>query len=113
MSSIDCMRDRTALPPPDDDSDEDDVSDPTEDGASDEEEITIAERRDRLSLALSKMLSKFLLDDIRWLRESRSPVLQLAVLFWRCCTKCVLFQWARVQRSGSLTVRTGRMLGVG
>lgn len=96
------MRDR---PPDDDDSEEDDVSDPMEDGASDEEEITIADRRDRLSLALSKMFSKFLLDDIRWDRESRSPVLQLDGLFWRCWRKCVLFQWAREQRSGSLAVR--------
>uniref|UniRef100_A0A8D8BZ28 (northern house mosquito) hypothetical protein n=1 Tax=Culex pipiens TaxID=7175 RepID=A0A8D8BZ28_CULPI len=110
------MRDRA--PPPDDDSEEDDVSDPTVDGASEEEEdeITIADRRDRLSLALSKMFSDVLLDDIRWARESRSPVLQLGALFWRCCRKCSLFQWAREQRSGSLAVRRGicgRNFGVG
>lgn len=56
------MRDR----PPEDDSEEDDVREPTEDGGSDEEdEIMTAERRDRLSLALSKMFSKFLVEHIR------------------------------------------------
>lgn len=96
------MRDR----PPEDDSEEDDVREPTEDGGSDEEdEIMTAERRDRLSLALSKMFSKFFVEHIRWLRECRSPVLQLVEVCWRCCRKCSDFQWAREQRSGSLTDR--------